>query len=119
MPFYEYQCRACGAELEELQGINDAPLTQCEECGKNQLEKKISAAGFRLSGTGWYETDFKKDGQKNLKKAESEQSATASKEGKDSAKPEKVKSETKTSTKTDKNTSKKAANSKAASRKNS
>jgi putative FmdB family regulatory protein len=68
MPFYEYQCKACGAEVEVLQKITDAPLKKCPECGKNQLAKLVSAPVFRLKGGGWYETDFKtdKDNKRNL-----------------------------------------------------
>jgi putative FmdB family regulatory protein len=66
MPIYEYRCQACGHELEKLQKMTDAPLTDCPFCNKAALVKKISAAGFRLKGGGWYETDFKKDGKKNL-----------------------------------------------------
>lgn len=66
MPIYEYRCQACGAELEKLQKISDDPLVDCPECGQPELKKKISAAGFRLSGTGWYETDFKTGKKKNL-----------------------------------------------------
>ena len=46
MPFYEYQCRACGALTEVLQRISDAALKKCPECGKNQLTKLISAPVF-------------------------------------------------------------------------
>ena len=66
MPFYEYRCDACGHELEQMQKISDAPLTDCPACGQPALRKLISAAGFRLKGGGWYETDFKKDKKKNL-----------------------------------------------------
>ncbi len=66
MPIYEYQCQACEHELEMLQKLSDAPLTVCPECGKAELKKKISAAGFRLKGGGWYETDFKTGNKKNL-----------------------------------------------------
>lgn len=66
MPIYEYRCQACGHELEKLQKMSDAPLTDCPACGKPALSKLISAAGFRLAGGGWYETDFKKDGKRNL-----------------------------------------------------
>jgi putative FmdB family regulatory protein len=64
MPFYEYRCEACGHELEALQKLSDAPLTDCPACGQPALKKLISAAGFRLKGSGWYETDFKKKGDK-------------------------------------------------------
>jgi putative FmdB family regulatory protein len=67
MPIYEYQCTksACGHELEALQKISDDPLVYCPSCGEASLKKKISAAGFRLKGTGWYETDFKNSGKKS------------------------------------------------------
>jgi predicted nucleic acid-binding Zn ribbon protein len=41
-------------------------LVDCPACGKASLKKQISAAGFRLSGGGWYETDFKSGKKKNL-----------------------------------------------------
>ena len=66
MPIYEYQCQGCNHELEKLQKISDEPLSVCPECGEPQLRRKISAAGFRLKGGGWYETDFKSGGKKNL-----------------------------------------------------
>jgi putative FmdB family regulatory protein len=66
MPIYEYQCQACGEELEALQKISDEPLKDCPQCGKSTLRKKVSAAAFRLKGGGWYETDFKTGNKKNL-----------------------------------------------------
>lgn len=66
MPIYEYECKQCGHKLEALQKISDDPLVECPECGKPELKKLISAAGFRLKGGGWYETDFKSGGKKNL-----------------------------------------------------
>ncbi len=66
MPIYEYECEACGHKLEALQKISDDPLKDCPECGKPALKKLISAAGFRLKGGGWYETDFKTGNKKNL-----------------------------------------------------
>lgn len=66
MPIYEYQCDSCGHGLEKLQKLSDAPLTDCPACGTASLKKMISAAGFRLKGGGWYETDFKSANKKNL-----------------------------------------------------
>lgn len=63
MPIYEYQCRDCGHELEKLQKMSDAPLTDCPSCDTPSLVKKVSAAGFQLKGTGWYATDFKNSGK--------------------------------------------------------
>ncbi len=64
MPIYEYECAACAHQLESLQKISDAPLLDCPQCGKPSLRKLISAAGFRLKGGGWYETDFKSGNKK-------------------------------------------------------
>ena len=70
MPIYEYRCEHCGHELEQMQKLADAPLRDCPACGEPALKKLISAAGFRLKGSGWYETDFKKgDKKKNLHEA--------------------------------------------------
>ena len=75
MPIYEYVCTECEHAHEALQKLSDAPLIDCPACGESALKKKISAAGFRLSGSGWYETDFKSDKQKNLVDKPKESSA--------------------------------------------
>ena len=59
MPIYEYRCGACNHEFEARQKMSEDPLKACPDCGKDELKKLISAVGFRLKGTGWYETDFK------------------------------------------------------------
>ena len=66
MPIYEYQCQACQHEIEALQKMSDTPLLDCPKCGEASLKKKVSAAAFRLKGSGWYETDFKTGNKKNL-----------------------------------------------------
>ena len=71
MPIYEYECVACGHRLDELQQFSDAPLKECPDCGELKLKRLISAAGFRLGGKGWYETDFKSNMQRNLKEKDS------------------------------------------------
>ncbi len=85
MPIYEYECQECGHHHEALQKVSESPLTTCPECNAEALKKLISAAGFRLSGSGWYETDFKSDKQKNLAKKDGEKS----KDKKDSKKEKK------------------------------
>ncbi len=66
MPIYEYVCTACGAELEVMHKISEGP-GKCPKCKKDKLSKQMSAAGFRLGGGGWYETDFKSgDKKRNL-----------------------------------------------------
>ncbi len=72
MPIYEYACKECGHTLDALQKISEPPLVDCPECGKAALRRLISAPRFRLKGDGWYETDFKKDNQRNLAKSDNE-----------------------------------------------
>lgn len=64
MPIYEYQCDKCEHVLEALQKFADEPLKFCPECGADALKRLLSAPRFRLKGSGWYETDFKKDKDK-------------------------------------------------------
>jgi len=87
MPFYEYQCRSCGHQLEVLQKISDKPLRKCPACGKSALTKLVSAPVFRLKGSGWYETDFKSDQDKkrNLAAGDGEAPAAKADEGAKSA----------------------------------
>ena len=79
MPIYDYHCKFCGADTEVMQKISDQPAKKCPECGKAGLAKQVSASGFRLSGGGWYETDFKSGSKKNLtEKGGSSESAAGS-----------------------------------------
>ena len=78
MPIFEYICDNCGHEFETLQKVSEAPLKKCEACGAKKLRKKISAAGFRLSGSGWYETDFKSGKKKNVSSSDEKSGADSS-----------------------------------------
>lgn len=85
MPIYEYQCPACGHQLEALQKISDAPLVQCPACDESALQKMISATSFQLKGSGWYQSDFKGGAKKP---AETDKPASgAEPEAKPEAKP--------------------------------
>ena len=81
MPIYEYICESCGETHEILQKISESDETRCPACGADALKKKISAAGFRLSGSGWYETDFKTKQQRNLTNYDGAKGASADKKG--------------------------------------
>lgn len=78
MPIYEYECEACGHAFEAMQKMADDPLKDCPECKKTALKKLISAAAFRLKGSGWYETDFKTGSKKNLAAKPESKSSSAS-----------------------------------------
>lgn len=86
MPIYEYQCTECGHQLEVIQKVSDKLLTQCPACEKETLRKQISAPAFRLSGSGWYETDFKSDKEKRRNLAGSDSSNKAEKTDKSESK---------------------------------
>ena len=71
MPIYEYQCSSCGHEESMLEKMDAPRAKKCPACGGDgRLQRLVSAAGFRLKGSGWYQTDFKNSGQpKQQKKA--------------------------------------------------
>ena len=73
MPIYEYRCTACKHELEAIQKFSDAPLVTCPKCGAESLRKLLSAAGFHLKGSGWYQTDFRGSGSKPAAKSNGEE----------------------------------------------
>ncbi len=83
MPFYEYQCQACGHKFEKLQKLNDDVLKDCPSCNEPKLKKLVSAAAFRLKGTGWYATDFKDSGKKKNEPGKDAKSEKNGKPGKD------------------------------------
>lgn len=59
MPIYGYHCQACGHAFELMQKMSDPAPGDCPACGKHDIRKQLSAAGFQLKGKGWYATDFK------------------------------------------------------------
>jgi putative FmdB family regulatory protein len=85
MPIYEYRCADCGHELEAVQKISEEPLLNCPACSQDALKKRISAAGFRLKGGGWYETDFKSGKKKNVSASDSSSSGSSSGASSDSS----------------------------------
>ena len=64
MPIYAFACDACGHEFDRLQKMSDPDPDTCPKCGAHAVKRMLTAPSFRLAGGGWYETDFKKDGDK-------------------------------------------------------
>ena len=64
MPIYAFECGSCGHAFDRLQRLSDADPDTCPECGAQAIRRQLTAPQFRLAGSGWYETDFKKDGDK-------------------------------------------------------
>ena len=59
MPIYAYRCSSCGHAKDVLQKMSDPVLTTCPACGAEAFAKQVTAAGFQLKGSGWYQTDFR------------------------------------------------------------
>lgn len=64
MPIYEFECTDCGDRFERLQKLSDPDPSVCPKCGAPRVKRRLTAPAFRLAGSGWYETDFKKDGDR-------------------------------------------------------
>jgi len=63
MPTYEYVCTKCGHELEAFQSMKDGALRKCPQCGRLQLKRKPGVGGGLIfKGSGFYITDYKKNG---------------------------------------------------------
>ena len=91
MPIYAFECDRCGHQFDRLQRLSDADPTVCPECGAEQVRRQLTAPSFRLAGAGWYETDFKKDGDKKrnlVDKPESSGGSGSSDGAKEAAKTE-------------------------------
>ena len=64
MPIYAFECTQCGHRFDRLQKLSDPDPDTCPSCGQSTVKRQVTAPAFRLAGSGWYETDFKKDGDR-------------------------------------------------------
>jgi putative FmdB family regulatory protein len=86
MPIYEFECTACGAVFDRLQKLSDPDPTECPECSKSSIKRRLTAPAFRLAGSGWYETDFKKEGDTKRNLAGKDEAPVAKVEAKETPK---------------------------------
>ncbi len=77
MPMYEYICRSCGLEFEEIQKFSDSPIQICPKCQQNRVVKKVSLTAFQLKGEGWYKDGYSRPSE-TPKKAETKASTSDS-----------------------------------------
>ena len=77
MPTYEYECPS-GHRFEKFQKMTDKPRAKCPTCGQTATRKISGGAGLVFKGTGFYITDYGKDG-KGPRKAETEKPAAETK----------------------------------------
>jgi len=101
MPIYAFECGSCGHQFDRLQRLADADPTECPVCHAAQVQRQLTAPSFRLAGAGWYETDFKKDGDKKRNLADKGESATESGASAATADKKEAKSESKAESKTE------------------
>ena len=86
MPIYAFRCEQCEHAFDRLQKLSDPDPDACPACGAAAVRRELTAPAFRLAGSGWYETDFKKDGKRNL--ADSGDGAGKSDKSEPGAKPD-------------------------------
>ena len=88
MPIYAFACTACGHHFDRLQKLSDPDPAACPVCSAEAVKRQLTAPSFRLSGSGWYETDFKKDGDKKRNLTEKAEGASGGDAAKTEAKSE-------------------------------
>lgn len=93
MPLYEYQCKVCHHRFEKIQKFSDPLVTECPECGEDEVEQMISAPAIQFKGSGWYVNDYAKKG--------SNQGSSSSKSDGGESKSSESKGESKSETKSE------------------
>ncbi|HET6250593.1 MAG TPA: FmdB family zinc ribbon protein [Tepidisphaeraceae bacterium] len=103
MPTYEYKCNNCGYKFEKFHSITSPAIRKCPQCGKNAVERLISAGGGLIfKGSGFYITDYRDAAYTDKAKAESEKSeAPAKADGADAKPAAEAKSDAKAEAKPD------------------
>ncbi|CAN7457963.1 zinc ribbon domain-containing protein [Pseudoxanthomonas sp. LjRoot143] len=84
MPIYAFECTQCGHSFDRLQKLSDPDPDTCPACSAQAVKRQLTAPSFRLAGSGWYETDFKKDGDKKRNLADGGEGAKPSGDSKPS-----------------------------------
>ena len=77
MPIYEYRCLDCSHQFELMQKFSDPPAETCPTCS-GTVQKLISRSAFHLKGSGWYVTDYGRNGSTNDKAASQDGSTESS-----------------------------------------
>jgi len=95
MPLYEYQCEKCAHRFEVIQKFSDAPIDVCPKCG-GPVVKLLSSPAIQFKGSGWYITDYARQGSRDSKDSKDHAPASPS-----STSSSESKTETKTEAKTE------------------
>ena len=61
MPTYDYECKDCGHHFEAFHSMSADPLTNCPKC-EGTVERLLgTGGGLIFKGSGFYETDYRKE----------------------------------------------------------
>ena len=97
MPIYEYRCQDCNHEFEKMQKFSDPPVAACPTCA-GSVQKLISRSAFHLKGSGWYVTDYARNGGQKSDSTEKSTSEKTTSENSTSEKSTSEKSDSKSAT---------------------
>jgi putative FmdB family regulatory protein len=64
MPTYDYKCPKCGTVFERVQKMTSPPKSPCPKCGATAQRLMSGGHGLVFKGSGFYETDYKRPGEK-------------------------------------------------------
>jgi len=67
MPTYEYECKSCSHNFETFQAMQDQPLKDCPQCGKEIRRLIFGGSGVIFKGSGFYVTDKSKSSRTETK----------------------------------------------------
>ncbi|MHC4848050.1 MAG: FmdB family zinc ribbon protein [Planctomycetota bacterium] len=77
MPTYDYRCDSCGHTFDAFQRMSEDVLILCPECNERSLRRLIgSGAGIIFKGSGFYETDYKRAGEKKKEESKPEKKSS-------------------------------------------
>jgi putative FmdB family regulatory protein len=85
VPLYEYRCKKCQHTFEKIRQFSDPPIKKCPKCG-GSVEQLLSAPAVQFKGSGWYVTDYARQGSSDKSKSSDSNSAPASTADKDGGK---------------------------------
>jgi len=84
MPTYEYECPE-GHEFELFQKMSEKPRAKCPVCGKPAVRQISGGAGLVFKGSGFYITDYGRDGKGPRKDPTEKSDSAAAKDAKPAA----------------------------------
>lgn len=67
MPTYDYKCPKCATRFERVQKMKDPHVAKCPKCGAKAERQLSGGHGIVFKGSGFYETDYKRAGEKKDK----------------------------------------------------